>query len=153
LPYTKDYSLVSIAVAGIPNGALNLTLKTLNKAKIALDGFMLLHEDEIPSIKFQEASINRIPKEIQSGVNNAAVFKYDDIDEYYGILWNDSLAYRIILFDDKPDTALAHLDLLMKKDHQSRYKSKIRRNNRGYFDTIFSAPINVPPIKQMNQYA
>lgn len=153
LPYTKDYSLVSIAAADIPNGALNLTLKTLNKAKIALDGFMLLHEDEIPSIKFQEASINRIPKEIQSGVNNSAVFKYDDIDEYYGILWNDSLADRRILFDDNPDKALAHLDHLMKKDHRSRHKSKIGGNNRGYFENIFSAPINVAPGQQINQYA
>ncbi len=153
LPYTKEYSLVSIAVAEIPNGVLNLKLKTLKKAKIAFDGFMLLHDEEIPSIKFQEASINRIPKEIESGVNNSAVFKYDDIDEYYGILWNDSLADRRILFDDNPDKVLAHLDHLMKKDHRSSHKSKIGGNNRGYFENIFSAPINVAPGQQINQYA
>ncbi|MBD1433074.1 hypothetical protein H8B06_09580 [Sphingobacterium sp. DN00404] len=153
LPYTKGYSLVPIAVEDIPNGALNLTLKTLNKGKIALDGFMLLQQDEIKHIKFQEESINRIPQEIKSDLRHAAIYKYDDIEEYYGILWTDSLADRRILFDDNPDKALAHLDHLIKKDHRSTNKSKIGGNNRDYFENIYAAPIVVAPGQEVNRYA
>src|SRR5690606_31051418 len=122
LPYSKEYTLVEVAVKDLSSGNLDLTLKTLSKTKIALDGFILLKQNEIETIKFQEEHINRIPQEIESGVNNSAVFKYDDIDEYYGILWSDSLADRRALFDDNPDKALAHFNHLVKKGHRSSDK-------------------------------
>ncbi|TYR37860.1 hypothetical protein FXV77_00800 [Sphingobacterium phlebotomi] len=153
LPYSKEYTLAEVAVKDLPTGNFDLTLKTLSKNKIALDGFILLKQDEIEIIKFQEEHINRIPQEIESGVNNSAVFKYDDIDEYYGILWSDSLADRRALFDDNPDKALAHFNHLVKKEHRSSDKSRIGGNNSGYFENIFSAPINVAPGQQVNRYA
>ncbi|MBE8720465.1 MGH1-like glycoside hydrolase domain-containing protein [Sphingobacterium pedocola] len=154
LKYTKDYILAKISVKNLPAEELGLTLKTLNTARVALDGFILLKENEADGIKFQDKPLNRIPKEINSGMDNTAVFKYDDIEEYYGMVWSDSLADRRILYDDNPDRALTYFEHLVKKEEPSSHKSRIGGgNNNGYFENVFMAPITVAPGQQVNRYA
>ncbi|TJZ62927.1 hypothetical protein FAZ15_01070 [Sphingobacterium olei] len=154
LKYAKEYTLAKVSVKNISDDGINLALKTLNAAKVALDGFMLLKESEVNEIEFHDDSLNRIPKEISSGIANTAVFKYDDIEEYYGLVWSDSLADRRTLFDDNPDTALLYFDHLVKKEHPAGQKSRIGGgNNHGYFENIFTAPIVVAPGQQVTRYA
>ncbi len=152
LKASKDYTLAVVAIKDIPEGTLSLRIKTLKSAKFALDGLVLADDKDIPSISFKEGIINYTPREIATNVANTAVFKFDDINGYYGLAWEDPLADRRVILDDNPDRALAYFDHLVKKEHRSSAKSRINGNNRGHFENLFSAPVVLQPQQKKRQY-
>ncbi|MCH5720032.1 MGH1-like glycoside hydrolase domain-containing protein [Niabella hibiscisoli] len=152
LKVAKDYTLATVAIKNIPEGTLGMRIKTLNKAKLALDALVLANDKDLPSIGFKEDVISYVPREIKTEVSNTAVFKFDDINGYYGLVWDDSLADRRVIVDDNPDRVLAYFDHLVKKEHRSSAKSRINGNNKGHFENLFSGPILVQPQQKRRQY-
>lgn len=152
LKRSKGYTLAAIPVDNVQAGNMPLTLRTLNRAKFALDGLMLAAEKDLPLISFKEDVLKEVPTEIATGVSNTAIFKFEDVAGYYGLAWSDSLADRRVVKDDNPDRALAIFDNLVKKEHKNSAKGVINGNNRGHFENLFSAPVVVPPGQKRRLY-
>lgn len=153
LPGTKEYSVVELPVKNLAKGTISFSLQVLNRSEIRLDGFTLLKKEEVPEVKFIQDNLNPIPKQFVTGLPNAVVLKYDDIDEFYGMVWNDLSADKRELFDDQPDQVLAIFNNLTKSDHGAKATVRINGNNKGWFKNIFSAPIILRPKQKTARYA
>lgn len=147
------YTLATLPVDDIPVGGVQLLLKTLGGASIRLDGFALLKKDEEKAISFTDGHLNQTPKKLTVGIPNAVVYKFDDIKEFYGLVWSDLSADRRIILDDNPDEALSKFDNLVKAGNARLNTGRIAGNNKGWFENIFSAPIVVKPGQKVSRYA
>jgi len=153
LPAKKEYSLVELQFKNLGKGTITFSLQILNKAEIKLDGFTILKKKEVPAVQFIEDNINHVPKQLFTGLPNAVILKYDDIDEFYGMVWSDITADKKELFDDQPDQVLAIFNNLTKSDRGAKETIKINGNNKGWFKDIFSAPIILWPKQKTARYA
>jgi hypothetical protein len=153
IPGTKEYATAVINVENLPPGDIEFSLQAMNNMAIKLDGFILIRQNEAASIKFREDKLNYVPKQIASGLSNAIVLKFDDIKEYYGLVWSDLSAEKRELFDDNPDQALSVFENLVRKAKGSRETTRINGNDKGWFKNIFSAPIIIKPQQKAVRYA
>jgi hypothetical protein len=150
---SRDYTLATLKLGNWQGGDVDLSLKTVGDAPIALDGLLLMKKGDVPSLVFKEEKLNETPKQLPAGIPNAVIFKYDDINEYYGLAWSDTLADRRVILDDNPDEALSKFDNLVKSGGARLNNGRINGNHKGWFENIFSAPIVVKPKQQASRYA
>ncbi len=151
-PSTKEYSLIMLPVNDLPKTTLEFSLKFLNNTVLRLDGFALVERSEVSTIKFENSETNYRPKQLFSGISNAVLLKYDDINEFYGMVWSDLTADVRELFDDNPDQAIFQFNNLVK--HGKGFENaKINGNNKGWFKNVFSAPIIVKPNQKVTRCA
>jgi len=153
LPYKKEYSLAYIKADNLCKRDINLMLEISNNTSIRLDGFALIDESELASINFTDTKLNYIPDQINCGIPNGIILKYQDIEEYYGIIWSDLKADKRELFDDNPDRLLAVFNHLVKKEEGNAETVRISGNNKGWFKNIFSTPIILKPHQKTSMYA
>lgn len=149
----KDYATAALNVDDLPEGEITLDIETTGNTAVTLDGFALVKKDEVALVKFNEDKLNIVPKQIATGISNAVILKYDDIKEYYGLVWSDVLSDERELLHDEPDEALARFENLVKTGHGSAGKSRIAGNNKGWFKNIFAAPIVLKPNQKAVRYA
>lgn len=152
-PASAEYSIATLNANDLPEGDVSLSLKTLGGAAIALDGLVLLKKDELPNLSFKNEKLNQKSRQIAAGMPNGAVFKYDDIKGYYGLLWSDVKADRRAILDDNPDEALGKFENLVKAGDARLNTGQIGGNGKGYFENVFSAPIVVKPGQKTSRYA
>lgn len=147
------YALATLEIDDLPEGEINLSIETPGKTAVILDGFALVKKTEVSSIKDSEEKLNAVPKQITTGIPNGIILKYDDIKEFYGLVWSDESADERILLHDDPDEALAKFENLVKTGHGGAGKSRISGNNKGWFKNVFSAPIVLKPNQKVFRYA
>lgn len=154
LSVSGEYSLATINAGDLPKGQVRLSFKVLGKnTEVKLDGFAVLRENDASVVKFKNNPLNFVPKQSPVGIPNALILKFDDIREYYGLVWNDMLADKRELFDDNPDLALSVFNNLVKSGTGGSGTTRIQGNGRGWFNNVFSAPIIVRPGQRAIRYA
>ncbi|MVN91257.1 MGH1-like glycoside hydrolase domain-containing protein [Mucilaginibacter aquatilis] len=147
---TTNYTQLALNVDDLKGKFLSFLLNTIGDGSIFLDGFALVDNDDVPSVKFQNEELNLKP-EITKVLHNGAILKYNDIEEYYGILWQDTTADRRTILDQSPDEALAKFDNLVKAGHARLNGGRINGNGKGYFDNVFITPIVVKPGQTLSK--
>jgi len=150
---SKDYASINLNTGDIPKGELTLSFSVANNATVTLDGFVLTTEKEASKIVFKEEKLNPIAKQFPAGIPNAIVLKYDDVKEFYGIIWSDTNADERELFDDDADQALFIFNNLTKAGKEAKRPIKINGNNKGWFKNVFFAPIFLKPKQKAVKYA
>lgn len=148
---TKEYALATLDVDNLPQGNIDLCIETPGNTVVKLDGFALVKNTEVSLVKDNEEKLNPIPKQIATGISNGIILKYDDVKEYYGLVWSDVSADERVLLHDDPDETLAKFENLVKAGHGS--KTRIAGNNKGWFKNVFSAPIVLQPKQNATRYA
>ena len=149
----KEFTLAKIALRNIPKGEVRLTFKFLDGAPVRLDGFALVKHDEVEKIRFVEEKLNYMSRPIKIDLPNAVILKYSDIDEYYGLVWDDFEADKRELFDSDADKAISVFNNLVPNKASQLETTKIKGNNLGWFKNIFFAPIIVKPNQKALRYA
>lgn len=150
---SKEYTPVVIDADDIQGDVATINLRVSNKVAITIDGLALGTKDEAAQVTFREEKLNYIPQQIATDVPNAAILKYADIEEFYGIVWNDATADQRELFDDNPDQALFIFNNLVKPSKEAPHPVKIGGNNKGCFKNVFFAPIVLKPKQRVSKYA
>jgi len=153
LPHAKEYMLATTELDNLPKGNLSLSFKIKSGSVTKLDGFVLVKKEEAGFVSLKDEDFNYIPKQINAGLPNAVVLKFDDITEFYGIVWSDSLADKRELFDSDPDRVLSLFNNLVKKGEEGPEVIKINGDKNGWFKNIFSAPIIVDAKNKKTLYA
>jgi len=151
-PNAKDYSLMMVEVSDLPKTQAVFSLKFINNAALRLDGFALIEKRDLSTIKFENIENNFLPKQIPAGISNAILLKHKEVNEFYGMVWNDQTADLRELFDDNPDQALFQFNNLVK--HGKGFENtNINGINKGWFKNVFAAPIVLKPNQKAVRYA
>ena len=149
----KEFAVAKIPLNEIPEGDMMLSFKFLNGSAIRLDGFTLIKEEEAAKVSFIEDKLNYVSKSIKAGLANAVILKYDDINEYYGLIWSDLSAEKRELFDSNADKVISVFNNLVRSGNKPSETIRIRGNSEGWFFNIFSSPIIVKPHQTATRYA
>jgi hypothetical protein len=153
LPGAKEYTLAAMDIGDFPAGEINLLMETPGKTAVILDGFALVKKTEIALVRCTGEKLNEVPKQIAAGIPNGLILKYDDVKEFYGLVWNDVSADERVVLDDNPDIVLSKFEQLVKAGNGHSGKSRITGNNKGWFKNVFSAPIILKPGQKAARYA
>ncbi|MGE5410647.1 MAG: hypothetical protein ACM3MI_06780, partial [Clostridiales bacterium] len=85
------FSSEVIDLGKIEAGTYDLKLTSLGGSSVSIDGFVVTESSLISQIKIEQKKWNPIPEVIQGPTKNSIILKYEDIDLYYGLLWQYDL--------------------------------------------------------------
>ncbi len=148
----REYTTVTIDLDDAVK-SIDLALRTIGDPTVIIDGFALLDNKELSALRFDNEEIKIKPQQLALGLPNAAIFKYDDVQEYYGLIWDDRTADRRVIQDSNPDEALSKFDNLVRSGGARLNSGHIIGNDKGWFENVFSAPIVVRPGQRTSRYA
>lgn len=80
---TGDFSVATLAAGALPAGEHILRLTSIGGDSVALNGFAIVHRNDISAVGFPARPWHPEPK-IEEGTNNSLLLKYADIDPWYG---------------------------------------------------------------------
>lgn len=147
----KEYTLLTLPLGVLAAGDIDFSMQTTGGNALILDGFALAENNEAASVSFKEDRLNIVPRQITTGMPNAAMLQFDDIKGCYGLLWRNLAAEERVLLDDSPDEALFKFENLVKRE--GTHKITITGNNKGWFKNVFTAPVVVKPGQTVTEYA
>lgn len=148
-----NYVLHGIPIGHVSGQLMSVNIQSTGNNAVILDGFTVVEQSERAAVQVSEEKPNDVPRRIDPGLANAMVLKYDDIEEFYGLVWSDVAAHRRIILDDSPDEALFRFENLVKPGNGSTATTTITGNKKGWFNNVFSAPVIVRPGQQVTTYA
>lgn len=150
---SDEYMIAEIEVGDLPKGEFEFSLQTMNSTVSKIDGFALVKRPEVLSVKFVDQPLNFIPKQIEQPFSNAVILKFENIKEYYGIVWDDKSAEERELADDDPDKVLNIFNYLVRSDKEKAGPTRIGGNRKGWFKNIFFAPIVIGPGQKASRFS
>jgi hypothetical protein len=146
LPYSTDKA-----------GNYDLTIQSMTKAAIELNGFFFGPDDAIKSLNLNKTSKNIYPqitilREKPDPVAKdpdspcGLILKYPDANMFYGIAWNFSPSVVREVLDSE-------LDIIFRKYvHEHNYKV-FNGDSLGHYTNIFMRPVELQPASQQTVYA
>lgn len=143
---SKDFSTVIIKIGKLNSGEHELILRSNGGSAIQLDGFAVTESGLENQITVSQKIWNPIPEIVDGPVENSVVLKYDDLDVYYGLLWQyDLFEIRQWFGSD--------LSSYFKQMVNEHVKMVFEGEGEGHFTNIFLKPIDLLPNTKKNLYA
>lgn len=142
---SDDFSTKEIYIGKIDAGEHNLVLKSKGGAEIQLDGFTIVDAGEIAGIKFTQRKWNYVPQTIDGPVKNSLILKYDDIDLYYGLLWQ----YDVFEIRQWNQRDLSDYFKRMVNEHVQKV---FTGEGDGHYTNVFMRPVNLMPQSSKTIY-
>jgi len=143
----KDgFSSDMIAVGKLSSGTYDLSFTSLANSAIELDGFVVIEKDQADQIKIEQKKWNPVPQIIPGPVNNSIVLKYDDVEKYYGLLWQFDL-FEVRQWFDRD---LSNYFKQMVNEHVLKV---FPGEGNGHFTNVFLKPIEILPKSSKTIYA
>ncbi|MGD8781924.1 MAG: hypothetical protein PVH88_23545 [Ignavibacteria bacterium] len=141
-----DFTYKVLNIGKVIPGDYELVLKSEGGSGINLDGFAILESDYINQIKITKKEWNPVPKIIEGPVTNSFILKYDDVDLYYGLLWQyDLFEVRQWFLRDLSD--------YFKQMANEHVKQVFEHDGVGHYTNSFLRPINLKPYSEKVLYA
>lgn len=132
------FATKEIYVGKINSGEYNLHIKSEGGNEIQLDGFTIVDAGEIAGIKFTQKKWNYVPQLIDGPVKNSLILKYDDVDLYYGLLWQ----YDVFEIRQWNQRDLSDYFKRMVNEHVQKV---FTGEGDGHFTNVFMRPVNLNP--------
>ncbi len=133
-----DFNIEKIRLDDLKSGKHQLSITTAGNTAIVIDGFAIVNEKDIESIKVETVDWDYVPEIIQGPVKNSLVLKYRNIDNYYGIFWDyPDFQVRKWNFKDLSDD--------FKRRVNSHVGDEFSDGTRGHFTNVFMRPISLAP--------
>lgn len=130
----------ALAVVSVPYrlvGDTAIVIKSLGGDAVVLNG-ILLSPGEHPDITIKPQSSPFQPQLSEDPANRTLILKYRDIDNYYGLAWdNDNFTIRQFLHDE--------LDIYMRYYTHNHVSSIFEGNKEGHFSNVFIRPVVLRP--------
>ncbi|MDP4190897.1 MAG: hypothetical protein Q8858_05025 [Bacteroidota bacterium] len=132
------FSSEVIDLGKIEAGNYDLKLTSLGGSSVAIDGFVVTESNLISQIKIEQKKWNPIPEVIQGPTKNSIILKYEDIDLYYGLLWQYDL-FEIRQWNGR------ELSDYFKQMVNEHVKMVFEGEGLGHYTNIFLKPIELLP--------
>lgn len=134
----KGFSHVQIDINKLRKGTHVVEFTAENKLNMVLDGFAVGQKQDINSIEIENVQWKYTPKVSKGPVANTLLLKYENIDKYYGLLWEAE--------DSKiREWNYQYLgeEFLRKINSHTGYK--FGNSDKGHYTNVFIRPINMQP--------
>ncbi|MBN9386199.1 MAG: hypothetical protein J0H74_35905 [Chitinophagaceae bacterium] len=134
---TGNGALAVVSVPYRPVGDTAVVIKSLGGDAVVLNG-ILLSPGEHPDIAIKPQSPQFQPQLSEDPAGRSLILKYRDIDNYYGLTWdNDNFTIRQFLHDE--------LDIYMRYYTHNHVSSIFEGNKEGHFSNVFIRPVVLGP--------
>lgn len=132
------FSTKEIFVGKINPGEYDFSLKSEGGNEIQLDGFTIVDAGQIGAIKFSQKNWNYVPKIFDGPSKNSIILKYDDVETYYGILWQ----YDLFQIRQWKERDLSDFFKRMVNEH---VQTVFEGEGDGHYTNVFMRPIDLQP--------
>ena len=140
-----NFSNVFINIGNKNAGEYELNITSNGGNEIEIDGFSIIESEKIDKIKIDQKIWNPVPKIISGPVKNSIILKYDDVDLYYGIIWQSDI-YDIRQWFGRD---IGDYFKQMANEHVAM---SFEGEGEGHFTNIFIKPIELEPHSSKNIY-
>ena len=142
----NGFSYVALPAGNLTAGNYDLNLTSGGGSEVELDGFSIINSGDENKIEFTLKEWNHVPQIINGPVDNSVILKYDDVDLYYGLLWQyDLFEVRQWFTRDLSDYF---------KQMANEHVMKIFENgSEGHYTNVFLRPIDLSPNSEKTIYA
>lgn len=135
---TGDFAIKTIEVGALKPGKHRLEILSAGSSPIAVDGFALVEERDVHSLKVEGVNWDYVPEILEGPVPNSLLLKYKNVDTYYGLYW------------DYPDFEVREwfqkdLDDTFKRMVNDHTKKVFRDGTDGHFTNVFLRPVSIDP--------
>jgi len=134
----EGFCLDTVRIGKLEKGSYNLSLTSQGSNDIELDGFILSESDSVGKIQFHKKEWNPVPHIISGPVKNSIILKYDDVEVYYGLLWQ----YDLFDIREWYDRDLADYFKRMVNEHVQKI---FNGEGTGHYTNVFLRPIVLHP--------
>ncbi|MDP2036340.1 MAG: trehalase family glycosidase [Ignavibacteria bacterium] len=141
----EGFSTEVINVGKLSAGNYNLTLTSNGGNAIELDGFVICEVSQVDQIQFNQKKWNYVPQIIDGPVKNSILLKYDDVDLYYGLLWQ----YDVFEIRQWNQRDLSDYFKRMVNEHVQKV---FTGEGDGHYTNVFMRPVNLNPKSNKTIY-
>ena len=135
---TKDFALDTLKIGRLNKGTHEFTLTSDGGDGVQLDGFILVESDSADEISFKRKEWNPVPRIIKGPLKNSVILKYDDVNLYYGLLWQfDLFKIRQWYMRDISD--------YFKREVNEHVQTIFHGEGKGHYTDVFLRPIVMKP--------
>jgi hypothetical protein len=134
----NDFSVAIINIGNIKAGEYELSLTSNGGNAIELDGFTIIESKQVDLIDIQIKKWNYVPQIISGPVKNSLILKYDDVDLYYGLLWQYDL-FELRQWNGRD------LSSYFKQMVNEHVQVNFNGEGEGHFTNVFLKPIDLLP--------
>lgn len=133
---TDVFSSKILNIGELNSGKHEIKLTSLGDSKIELDGFSIIEKESADEINIKRKEWNHVPKIIEGPIKNSLLIKYDDIEGYYGLLWD----YDLFEIREWNTRDIGEYFKQMSNEHvQTSFKGE----GDGHFTNVFMKPIEL----------
>lgn len=141
----EGFGIDTVKLGVLNKGVHELTLTSHGGAAVELNGFVVTEAAVAHSIAFTQKEWNPVPTIIKGPLHNSLMLKYDDVDLYYGLLWQfDDAVIREWYGRDLSDT--------FKRMVNEHVKTVFQGEGKGHYTNVFLRPIVLQPRSTKNIY-
>ena len=142
----NDFCTLVINIGSVEAGKKEFTLTSNGGNAVEIDGFVITGSNQVEQIEVQIKEWNPVP-EISSGpVENSVILKYDDVDVYYGLLWQFPL-FEIREWNGRD------LSDYFKQMVNEHVKKEFDGEGKGHYLNVFLKPIELQPNSEKTLYS
>ena len=141
----NDFCVAIVKLGRLESGENKLTLTSNGGNAVEIDGFVILDENQVDNIHLDIKKWNPVPQFSVGPVDNSLIIKYDDVDIYYGLLWQFPL-YEIREWNGRD---LADYFKQMVNEH---VKTVFEGEGNGHYLNVFMKPIELQPSSSRTIY-
>ena len=133
-----DFDTIHVDAGRLLTGEHELHLIAKGGKPLQLDGFVILLWEKKDEIGFGKTEWNPVPEIIEGPVDNSKILKYEQVDDYYGIIWfHNQYQFRQFFTRD--------IDLILRNSTHSHGTVKFTGEGEGHFTNVFLRPIYLSP--------
>jgi hypothetical protein len=142
----EGFGIDTVRLGALKKGEHALTLTSNGGGGVDINGFIVTDAAAAPAIEFTQKEWNPVPTIIKGPLHNSIMLKYDDVDLYYGLLWqHDEFEIREWFMRDISD--------FFKRMVNDHVQTVFQGEGKGHYTNVFLRPIVLQPKSTKNIYA
>ena len=134
-----------IRIGTLKAGKYELSLTSQGGGPIELDGFVVVEANQVNQIEIKQKQWNPVPQITAGPVRNSLVLKYDDVDSYYGLLWQYD-SFEIRQWNGR------ELGDYFKQMVNEHVKMSFDGEGVGHYTNVFLKPVTLVPQSTRTLY-
>jgi hypothetical protein len=134
----NGFGMETINIGKLKTGLHEFALTSKGGSAIELNGFVLIESGSTDKIEIKQKEWNSVPQIIKGPLNNSLILKYDDVNLYYGLLWE----YDLFDIREWYGRDLSDYFKQMVNEH---VKMVFNGEGKGHFTNVFLRPIELKP--------
>ncbi|MFA7287699.1 MAG: trehalase family glycosidase [Melioribacteraceae bacterium] len=134
----EGFGIDTVRLGDLQKGEYLLKFLSEGNSAIDLDGFILVESKLADKIAIEQKKWNPVPQIITGPINNSLLLKYDNVNQYYGLLWK----YDLFEIREWYGRDLADYFKQMANEH---VMMKFSGEGEGHYTNVFMKPIVLKP--------